>query len=320
MTFLEDVIKRCRDADAARPRSQQVEVGWSEAGGCRAALGFRLSGAWPSDETDSWPAQRGTALHDFLEPILAEPGVRTELDTMYRGIPGHADLVGPDWLGDLKTKTRASSTVWRTDLKAMRQARIQASGYAAGLVDTGELPEDATIRLLIVPADGGYRDWWCHEEPFDRSLADEGADRVDWVREQMAAGAPLPKDKPAHFCESYCQFYSLCRGADASDDPVNITDPETVAAVAAYVAARDRETAAKNEKFAIADLVRGLRGRAGDYRVGLSEPGEPSEVLDEEWIRADYAARGEPVPVTWKPGSAPKLSITKARKPKGAAV
>lgn len=319
MTWLEEVIKRARDADAARPRSQQVALGWSEAGGCRSAIGYRLSGAWPTDETDSWPAQRGTALHDFLEPILAEPGVRTEVDTMYRGIPGHADLVGPDWLGDIKTKTRSSSLAWRSNFHAMRQARIQAHGYTAGLVDTGELPADAMVRLLIVPADGGYADWWCHEEPFDRSLADEGADRVEWVRERLAAGLPLPKDKQVHFCASYCPFFSLCRDpADLAARDAEITDPETVAAVTAWAAARDRESAAKREKEALDSLIRGLRGRAGEYRISLGEPGEPSEVLDEEWVRAEYAARGEPVPTTWKPGSSPRMTVTKVKAKAGA--
>ena len=44
MTFIDEAIKRARDHDAARPRSQQTAVGWSEVGGCRAALGFRLDG------------------------------------------------------------------------------------------------------------------------------------------------------------------------------------------------------------------------------------------------------------------------------------
>ena len=162
MGFLDEVIKRARDYDAARPRSLQSAVGWSEVGGCRAALGYRLDGAWATDETDTWAAQRGTAFHNYLEPIIAGLGVRTEVDTMYRGIPGHADLVGPDWLGDIKTKTLANAKTWQSDPATMRQARIQAHGYAAGLVDVGELPGDCTVRLLVIPVDGTFTDWWCY--------------------------------------------------------------------------------------------------------------------------------------------------------------
>ena len=190
MSFLDEVIKRVRDDDAARPRSVQAETGWSEVGGCRAYLGFRLDGAWPSEEPDNWAAIRGTALHAHLEEVLAGPGVLTEVTTSYRGIPGHADLVRPGaaecW--DFKTTRLANSQTWRSSARALRQKRIQVHGYAAGLVEAGTLPEDCTVGLLVIPVDGSFADWWAYEEPFDRSLADEGADRLAWVRERMAAG------------------------------------------------------------------------------------------------------------------------------------
>jgi hypothetical protein len=314
MSWLDDVVKRVRDDDAARPRSVQVQVGWSEVGGCRSALGYRLDGAWASDDTDTWAAIRGTALHAWLEPILAEDGIRTEVETSYRGILGHADLVGPDWLGDIKTKTLASSEVWRKEPSAMRQARIQAAGYCAGLVDSGDLPADAAIRLLVVPADGGFEDWWCFEEPFDRALADEGAERLEDVRRRMAAGEVLPKDKPVQFCAKYCQFFSLCR---SQDDPLAgevITDPELAAAVAAYGEANLAFSAAKKEKDRLAPVIRGLRGTAGEWKISLGQGGADKDVLDEAAVRADYAARGEKPPVTVRPGDAPRLNVTRIRR------
>jgi len=313
-TVLEQVIKLTRDHDAARPRSLQAEPGWSEVGGCRSYLGFRLAGEWVTDDPDSWGAIRGTAVHDYLAVVLdGQPGVRSEVTTSYRGIPGHADLVVIDdsSVTDFKTTRKANSQVWRSKPSALRQKRIQAHGYAAGLIDAGELGADATVRLLVIPVDGTFADWWEYEEPFDRALADEGADRLEWVRRALEAGEDLPKDEPYAFCASWCSFFSLCRGGDAPDGIEEITSPEHVAAVAAYAEARDRESAAKKDKDLYADLVRGLRGIAGDYRVGMSKPGAPSMVLDEEWIRADYAARGEGVPEIPKPGSAGRLTVTK---------
>ena len=71
-SWIDDVIKHVRDYDASRPRSLQAQPGWSEVGGCRAYLGFRLDGAWPTDDTDTWGAIRGTAIHGL-------PGGRSSL-------------------------------------------------------------------------------------------------------------------------------------------------------------------------------------------------------------------------------------------------
>lgn len=318
MSFIEETIKRVRDFDAARPRSAQAEVGWSEVGGCRAALGFRLDGAWESDETDTWAAQRGTAIHEYLQAVLAAPGVRMEVQTAYRGIPGHADIVDAGSVADIKTTSLANSKLWAEDHSLLRQKRIQAHGYAAGLVDAGELPEDCTVRLLVIPVDGTFADWWAYEEPFNRSLADEGADRLEDVRARLEAGEALPKDKPYAWCSAWCRFFSLCREGGQPDGE-EITDPELAAAVAAYGEANARYGAAEKDKKRLAPMIRGLRGIAGGWRVSTSEPGEDKPVLDEDAVRAGYADRGERVPMTTRPGSAPRLTVTRIKRKDGAA-
>lgn len=314
MSFLDEVIKRAKDHDASRPRSQQQRIGWSEVGGCRAYLGFRLDGAWASDETDTWAAQRGTAIHEYVEPIIAGPGVRTEVDTEYRGIPGHADIVTATEVWDVKTTSLASSKLWASDPSLLRQKRVQAHGYAAGLVDAGELPEDATVGLLVIPVDGSFADWWAYEETFDRTLADEGADRLEEARERMAAGEPLPKDKPFAWCSSWCPFVSLCRNPAEADEAETITDPELAAAIAAYGEAAQAVTRLSKDKDRLAGMIRGLRGTAGDWRISLGKPGDPRDVIDEDAIRAEYEMRGETVPMTTRPGNAPRLSVTRIKK------
>jgi len=318
MTWIEQTVKRVRDHDAARPRSLQSAVGWSEVGGCRSALGFRLDGAFTTDDTDSWAAQRGTAIHEYLEPILDGPGVRIEVDTIYRGIPGHADLVGPDYLVDFKTTSLANSKLWASDHSLLCPKRVQVHGYAAGLVDAGELPADCTVRLLVIPVDGTFADWWAYEEPFDRSLADEGADRLEWVRDRMAAGQSLPKDKPYAWCASWCSFFSLCRETGQPEGEP-ITDPELASAVARYGEINATVGPLDKEKKALAPMLRGLRGIADGWRVSTGEAGDDKEVLDEAAVYAGYAARGEQVPTTFKPGNAPRLTVTKIKTPKAAA-
>jgi hypothetical protein len=307
------VIKTVRDFDAARPRSQQVAVGWSAVGGCRAYIGFKLEGTWESDETDTWAAQRGTAIHEYLQGILAAPGVRMEVDTEYRGIPGHADIVEPAAVDDIKTTRLANSKQWAEKPHLLRPKRVQAHGYAAGLIDAGELPEDATVRLLIIPVDGAFTDWWCWEEPFDRSLADEGADRLEDVRDRLAAGEALPKDEPYAFCETYCEFFSVCRSQDDPMAEEEITDPELAASIATYGEAVKAESAAKKVKEGIAPQIRGLRGTAGDWHISLGRPGDPKEALDEDAVRAYFESQGLPVPMATKPGAAPRLNVRKIK-------
>lgn len=76
-------------------------------------------------------------------------------------------------------------------------------GYAAGLVDQGILA-NPTVRLLVIPVDGTYADWWVWEDGFDRSVADAYADLLAQVEAARAAGERLPRDKPHTWCERFC--------------------------------------------------------------------------------------------------------------------
>lgn len=318
MSWVDEAIERVRDHDRSRPRSRQARVGWSEAGGCRSALGFRLDGAF-ADETDTWAAQRGTAVHEYLGPIItgrgiSAPGALLEVPTEYRGIPGHADIVDDASVTDIKTTTLANSKLWADDHSLLRPKRVQAHGYAAGLVDEGRLPPDCTVRILVIPVDGKFTDWWAYEEPFDRALADEGADRVELVRAMIAAGEPLPKDMPYQFCESYCGFFALCRKPEEADEAAEITDPEIAAAIAAYGEANARYSAAEKDKKRLAPLIRGYSGHTADgWRVATSPPGDGKTELDEERIRAEYAASGRPLPEVAKAGNSPRLTVTRLK-------
>jgi hypothetical protein len=315
MAWIDDTIKLVKDYDAVRPRSTQVAVGWSEVGGCRAYLGFRLDGTWPSDETDNWGAIRGTAIHTLMETVLGiQPGMTTEVVTSYRGIPGHADLiVDPTSVTDHKTSSLANSKRWRDNPSLMRQKRIQGHGYAAGLVEAGILPEDCTVRLLIIPVDGKFEDWWAYEEPFDRALADEGADRLEDVRHRLEVGDHLPKDMPYAWCSDWCEFFSLCRTQDDPEAVEVITDLDLVSAIATYGEAVQAEGAARKTKDGLAPVIRGLRGTTedGGWRISLGKRGEDKDVIDEDTIRGDYFSRGERIPMTTAPGNKPSLRVTK---------
>jgi len=284
----------------------------------RSAIGYRLDRAFAS-ETDTWAGQRGTAVHDYVLPILAAAtGARIEVPTEYRGIPGHADLVDGGSVTDAKSTTLANSKLWADDTSLLKPKLIQAHGYAAGLVDAGELPADCTVRILVIPVDGKFGDWWAYEEPFDRAVADEGAERLEWVRDRLEAGMPLPKDKPYAWCADWCGFFDLCRTPAEAEELAEIEDPEIKAAVIGYGEAGARYSAAEKDKKRYASLIRGLHAKAGEWKVTTTAPGEAKWELDEDAVRAEYAERGADVPEVLKPGSAPKLSVTRIKPGKAA--
>ena len=73
-------------------------------------------------------------------------------------------------------------------------------------------------------------------------------------------------------------------------------------------------SAADKDKKRLAPVIRGLRGTAGEWRISLGDPGDGSEVLDEDEVRADYWRRGMDAPMTAKPGNAPRLSVHRIKK------
>ena len=232
------MIKRVRDFDAARPRCLQAERRLVR--GRRLPLRARLPAGRRVRHRRHRHVGRAARHRDPRVPgavLKAVPGVRLEVDTCYRGIPGHADLVEPDAVVDIKTTSLANSKLWAEDHRCCGPSASRSHGYAAGLVDAGELPADCTVRLLVIPVDGTFADWWAYEEPFDRALRRRGAP-TGWsgCAPAMAAGETLPKDKPLR----------LLPRAAASSSPsaatrrgrrrqlAEITDPELAAAVARY--------------------------------------------------------------------------------------
>ena len=220
---------------------------------------------------------------------------------------------------DLKTTSMANSKLWADDFSLLRPKRVQAHGYAAGLVDAGELPADCTVRLLVIPVDGTFADWWSYEEPFDRSLADEGADRIEWVRARMDAGRGAAEGQAVRVLRELVPvLLPVPRAGREAGMLAEITDPELAAAVARYGELNAVIRAAEKEKKKLAALIRGLRGTANGWRVSTGQPGEDKEVPDMAAIEADYAETGRDVPKTWKPGNAPRLTVTRVKDGKGA--
>lgn len=336
MGYLEEAIDQARAWDAERPRSQQVELGWSGLAGCRSYMGFVLSEEWASDEEDTWRAIVGTVLHEWLADVRRaslHPDISFEVPIVYGGIRGHADEV--DYrnaeITDYKFPRLASVRVW-DDPAVLDERFIQVQGYAAGVMETERwrkrLPvshmtnetqslvadRKPLVRMLVAPVDGRYEDWRCYERPFDRKAADQALERLADVRRAQAEGLGLPKDKPYAYCEKVCEFFSLCRGGDRPDtESREITDPELAAAVERYGLASEQETAAAAMKKDLLPLIKGLRGNARGFRVSLTKRGAGKFVYDERAIERAYRRRGVEVPLRPSAGRPPAIRVSREK-------
>lgn len=315
MAWLDKAVRALRDFDESRARSQQADLGWSEVGGCRAYMGFRLDGAF-EEETDKWAALRGTALDEQYGPVLAGAfGARYQVPVTYRKIPGHADLLhtGEDWVTDMKAPELGNAKAWQADVSALLQKRVQNHGYAAGAIEAGLLTEACTVRLLIMPSGGTFRDWWVWEEPFNRDIADIGADRLAEVRARQSAGMHLQRDEPYQWCKDWCGFFALCRKPEDAEELAEIEDPEIATAVARYGELLEITGPAEREKKALAPLIRGYHAQARGWRISTGKPGADKRELDEDKVRAIFAEWDMEVPEVVKPGSSPRLSVTRIK-------
>ena len=110
------------------------------------------------------PRQITSATYRVITSI--EPGPDVETACIAVDSPNRTYLCGHEMIPTHKTTSLANSKLWAADHSLLRPKRIQAHGYAAGLHDAGELPEDCTVRLLVIPVDGTFADWWAYEEKF----------------------------------------------------------------------------------------------------------------------------------------------------------
>jgi hypothetical protein len=135
-------------------------IGVSDIGTCREYVRRMIVGLpWSDPQEDYSAAFMGTAVGDHIEAAMASEEVRSQVtvavNLKVRGyqmsVPGHVDLVGPDWMTDIKSK--AGLTLVRRVGPSLNNI-FQATLYAAALIESGDLPEDCMVSLTFVDRSG----------------------------------------------------------------------------------------------------------------------------------------------------------------------
>lgn len=208
--LLETAIRNVEDS---RPRTLQVALGPSAAGGCERRAWLQLKGAPEVNVTEQMPAWMGSGIHaliaegmemenTFGDRYLIEHKVERD------GLVGNCDLFDTqegavvDWKSTKKNGLRyfpKPQQIWQVQLYGWM---LSGMGHTVN-----------TVSLAAIPRDGVLGDVKIHTEPYDESVALEA---LEWLRRvQASEEMPEPIDlsgKPMNeknLCMAYCPFWSV---------------------------------------------------------------------------------------------------------------
>jgi CRISPR/Cas system-associated exonuclease Cas4 (RecB family) len=207
MEILEVLKSALVQADNARARSGQVEIGASSIGGCRAQAWHIINQTPVTNyETEKLSAILGSAIHEALEKAIKTYDVfgddfETEVELAGQEIKGHCDLYIPSqaMVVDYKTVTlkkiqRAwppKNNIWQINI------------YAYLLNQAGKKCEK--VCLIGIPRDGTMAQIIKWEADYSPEIAEEA---LAWLREVKALNTPPAPELPArYFCAPYCKYY-----------------------------------------------------------------------------------------------------------------
>ena len=273
-------------------------VGPSDLGFCRNKVVLMTKGVPQSDSKSAWPANVGSAVHDWVGDALrvAFPGWVVDNRRLTATFPngaevsGTPDVIVPEWNMVLDLKTVDGFEAIKRFGTSLNH-RMQRHTYALAAIQAGLLDDSQTVYVGNVYLDrsGQEREPYVVVEEFDPALTDEVSAWIDDVTYAVTHNEEGSRDIAAPICEKICEFYTACRGGLPMSEPTLITDEPTRQAIRLYVEGRDlRAKGIKMIEQAKTELV-GINGSDGEWTVrwtlknGVDVPGyyrEPSESID----------------------------------------
>lgn len=251
--------------------SAAKKLGISDLGHCREFTRLTIEETPDSDHPDNLQAAfNGTAIGDLVEKHLPHEtqGEVTVTIPMRDGytlrLLGHPDVIRRDddnkvtGIDDIKTKAGLDIV---NKYGAPQNNVWQVTAYGKALIDAGEADPE-TLRLSLVFIDRSGSDpqpyvvsWIWRQEDWDAIV-----DWLDDVVEALVTGTEAPKDMPREaFCETYCNYFSVCRGGD-TDVTGMLTQEKYVTAIEAYLEGGRLEREGKNLKKAAQIELQGVVG------------------------------------------------------------
>lgn len=256
MKIDEMLMKALTQYDNNRARSQQVEIGVSQIGGCRKQVWLQLQDAERTNDTLKLPALMGTAIHKMIEEALAADWneYQMEREVEYDGLMGHIDLYVPSIGAVVDWKTTKLKNL---DYFPSKQQRWQVHLYAFLLSKNGETPK--TVTLVGIPRDGDERHIKIHTENYDEQMA---MDALLWLADvKQSTEAPAPERHAAQFCQHYCPYFGdICTGKGKEVNTETITDEVVIGAVDKYLEISAEIKTLEDKKDGIKALLENVDG------------------------------------------------------------
>ena len=221
------LLEKIKDDQRNKARSQQLEIGSSELGGCRRKVWYKLNGQEETNpNTLVLSAFMGTAIHTAIEKLFdKEEGAVIELEVESRGLKGHIDYLADNTITDWKTITKKNVTYFGTT-----QQRWQVQTYALMAKDNGY--EVDTVQLVGICRDGNEKDIVVLTEQYDEQVALEALAWLDDIKARTEAPAP---ERDAIFCADYCPFFGACPGRNKDSEEMIIEDVWVAEAAKQYL-------------------------------------------------------------------------------------
>ena len=244
---MQDMKRVVVDHERSRPRSQQIQIGPSEAGNpCNRRLAYKLLGIEAiNTDSDPWASIVGTGVHAWLDTAFHQENGRLGWDrwatSLKIDLPGY--MRGTIDLYDHLTKTVIDhKVVGNTALKKAKdegpsvQYTTQGQLYGAGLHIQGL--EVQHVAIMYWSRSGMMRDAFLWSQPFDPNVTDVTLAKLDALKSITAAGADVLADIPtaADAFGMYCPYYlpaitniaQGCPGHVGTNTPITTREKETL--------------------------------------------------------------------------------------------
>lgn len=252
----------------SRARSNQVQIGPSELGGCRRKVYYRLNDQPETNENElKLAAIMGTAIHAAIENALAleDPSGKkyvVEQTVEYGDMKAHIDLWIPETgdVVDWKTVKKANLSYFPSE---QQRWQVQVYGY---LLDKSGMGKPVNVNLVAIPRDGDERDIKVHTEPYDATIAEQALNWLAAIKEATEAPAP---ERDENYCKFYCKYYDAsgdigCVGLKKKDGKLAennlIDDPEADKVALLYLQLDEQIKALEEKKEAIKEQLGGISG------------------------------------------------------------